>query len=84
MKTYEDFRNYGLTFEEIPIELRDKDVCYYAVKHSGFDLQFVPPQLRTLEICRLAVENNEDAIDFVSKKMLIKMFQEGNDEWNRL
>ena len=53
---------YGDTLQYIDIDIQTPELCYIAVKQTGFALKFVKDEYKTYELCLMAVKDNGYAL----------------------
>lgn len=65
----ENLKNNGLLITDIPMYLRDKDICLVAVSKDGSNLTHVPLSLRTKELCLVALKTCGTALYFCPENL---------------
>ena len=70
MNSYlERISEYDIKFEEVPIELINRNFCVKVVKIYGYTLKYVPIKLKDKEICLSAVKNYGWALQYVPERL---------------
>lgn len=57
-------KSWGL-LKDIPVQLRNYNMCRIAVKRRGISLEHTPDEWKTLELCIMAVKQSKKALNFV-------------------
>ncbi len=61
-------RMEDIGLQDVPIKLRDHEICFEAVKQNGNALQYVPEKYRDREMCLAAVKQTGSALQYVPEK----------------